>query len=213
MFITFEGGEGCGKSTQARLLRDYLSSIGKEVVLTREPGGTKFAERLREVLLSGSGISDPLTEFLLISAARRDHVINHISPSSKASKVVISDRFIDSSFVYQGYVKGLSFDLIEQLTKISIGEFTPDITILLDIDPKLSITRVKESRGVENYYDKQSIDFHSKIREGFLQLAQKFDQRIKVVDASGSQEVIFQKVKSIISKKTSSYFSNNKLKQ
>lgn len=195
MFITLEGGEGCGKSTQAKLLKKYLEGKGKKVALTREPGGTIFAEKLREVLLSGEGVFDPLTEFLILSAARRDHVINFIKPNLKDGGVVISDRFVDSSFVYQGYLKGLSIDVIECITKLSIDDFMPDITLFLNLDPKVSLKRVEENRQVQNYYDKKDIEFHIKINDSFLDLANKYSDRIKVIDASGSQEEVFNRIK------------------
>ena len=201
MFITFEGGEGCGKSTQAKLLKEYLESKSKKVSLTREPGGTEFAEKLREVLLSGEGVSDPLTEFLLLSVARRDHVINFIKPKLMDGEVVISDRFIDSSFVYQGYLKELSLNVIEQITRLSIGDFMPDITLFLNIDPEISMKRVLENRQVQTYYDKKDISFHTKINDSFLDLAKSYKSRIKVIDAAGSQEEVFERIKNVIDEK------------
>lgn len=198
MFITFEGGEGCGKSTQAKLLKDYLESKGKKVKLTREPGGTTFAEKLREVILSENGITDSLTEFLLLTTARRDHVINFINPALLAGEVVISDRFFDSSFVYQGYLKGLSLDLIESLTFTCIDQVMPQMTIFLNLDPEIGMKRVAETRGAQNYYDKKDLTFHIQVNEAYLDLAKKYKNRFKVIDASGAKEQVFGRIKSLV---------------
>jgi dTMP kinase len=204
MFISFEGGEGCGKSTQAKLLKEYMLSLGESVILTREPGGTDFAEELRKLLLNGKGINDPLTEFLLINTARRDHVINLVNKSLELNQVVISDRFFDSSYVYQGFVKGLPLSLIKEITKLSIGDFEPNITFLLDLDPIVSLGRVRNNnRGEENYYDKKGLSFHMKVREGFLMIAKEFNKRIKIINADQTQEKVFSDILAVL--KNSSY--------
>jgi len=183
MFITFEGMEACGKSTQVKLLSATLESLGIEVVVTREPGGTPFAEALRAILLEGDGVQDPLTEFLLFNAARRDHVTNIIQKALSQNKIVISDRFLDSSLVYQGYVKGLSLDLIKEITKLSIGSCEPDLTILLDIEPELAISRLSNSKRCRNHYDDAGAELFVKIRYGFLELAKSSSGRIVTFSA------------------------------
>lgn len=188
MFISFEGGEGSGKSTQAKLLAEFLQAQGKEVVLTREPGGTETAEAIRSVLLSGKHINDPLTEMLLLSAARRDHVENLIKPALALGKVVISDRFFDSSIIYQSYVKGLDITVLHELIKISIGNFIPDMTFLIDIDVEIGLARIANTRGSQvNHYDNQALEFHQKIRSGFIDLAHQNPQRIMIID--GGQDI------------------------
>jgi dTMP kinase len=184
-FITFEGMEGSGKSTQVNLLKEYLVSQRMEVIVTREPGGTVLAEQIRQILLSGSGIADVITEFLLISAARRDHVENLIKPALAKGKWVICDRFYDSSLVYQGIVKNLDQKIIEKIIKLTLDEFKPDITFLLDIEPQTALARLK-NRGVSNHYDAKGIEFHTAIRQGFLSLAGREPQRIKVVNSENS---------------------------
>ncbi|RZI47224.1 dTMP kinase [Rickettsiales endosymbiont of Peranema trichophorum] len=181
LFVTFEGGEASGKSTQVRILEDILTNLGFDVVVTREPGGTVFAEKLRSILLDGNGVTDPLTEFLLFNAARRDHVVNVIEKAVAQQKVVISDRFLDSSLVYQGYLKGISVDLIHEISRLSIGECTPDLTILLDVDPELARSRLKQSFSHHTHYDKADIQSFTLIREGFLKLAALFPDRIVTI--------------------------------
>lgn len=194
MFISFEGGDGSGKSTQAKLLKAHFESIGKQVILTREPGGTDLAEKLRSIVLSDKGIMDPIIELLVISAARRDHVENLIKPALTEGKIVISDRFFDSSFVYQGYLKGLALSKIEEITKAAIGDFAPQITFLLDLNSKVAIKRVGLRKNI-NFYDAQSIEGFDKIRNGFLELATRYNERIKIIDAAVDEEIIAQQIK------------------
>jgi len=202
-FITFEGCEGSGKSTQAKLLESYFSKHNIFSLLTREPGGTALAEKLRSVLLSGDKITDPLTEFLILSAARRDHVENKIKPALKNNINVICDRFIDSSLAYQGYGKGLSLKKMEDIFDITIDDFTPDITFLIDIDPARALERIFKNRANEqNHYDKMDLAFHSKIRYGFLELANRNQSRIHVLDGSKEPEIIHEEILRILSSST-----------
>lgn len=195
MFITLEGIDGSGKTTQSKKLRDFFIEKGKEVLLTREPGGTIFAEKVRELLLSENGISDPKTEYLLFTAARLDHVNNLIKPALKDNKVVICDRFYDSSLVYQGYLKGLSFEDMDSIYKNCFGNFEPDITFLLDLSPKDAASRITTSRADEsNHYDIIKLDSKEKIRSGFLEISRRNQGRIKVIDASTSERDIFANI-------------------
>lgn len=197
MFITFEGGEGSGKSTQAKLLYQHLLAQGLKVSLTREPGGTELAEKLRALLLTTPGVADPLTEMLMISAARRDHVEQFIKPKLQAGEIVISDRFFDSSCVYQGYVKNLDIQTISTINQLAIGGFQPHHTFLMDIEPQQALQRIKKDGREANYYDQQSLAFHRKIRDGFLQLAHQNKSRIHVIKAEGNIEEIAAKVVAI----------------
>ena len=181
-FISFEGGEGCGKSTQIRMLADYLKSHGRDVVLTREPGGSAGAEKIRELLLSERKNFSAKNEVLLNFAARLDHIENLIAPALAVGKTVLSDRFLDSTYIYQGVAQGVALDFIEQVRALVIGDFTPDLTILLDIDPQIALARAK-ARGDANHFEAMDLSFHIKIREGFLALAAANPRRFVVIAA------------------------------
>lgn len=190
MFITFEGGEGSGKSTQAKLLAEHFKKSGKEVILTREPGGTELAEQIRNLLLGNKEINDPMTELLLLTAARKNHIQNLILPALNEGKIVISDRFLDSTIVYQGYVKKLDIEKIEKISQIAFDGFSPDITFLIDIDPVIGKERIAKNRTETNHYDQKSIDFHTKIREAYLAIAKQNQARIKLIDGSKSLDEV-----------------------
>lgn len=198
LFITFEGGEGSGKSTQAKLLYQYFLQKNIPVHLTREPGGTALAEKLRTIMLQSPGVKDPLTEMLIISAARRDHVEQFIKPKLEEGEIVISDRFFDSSYVYQGYVKQLDLDMLKQINALAIGNFEPDCTFLLDIDPQYALKRISSDEREVNHYDQQSLDFHHAIRNGFLEVAKTFKHRVQMIDAREKVEAINEKIISIV---------------
>ena len=194
MFITFEGGEGSGKSTQAKLLTEHLRNSGKDVLLTREPGGTELAEQIRNLLLGNKEITDPMTELLLLTAARKNHIQNLIIPALKEGKVVISDRFLDSTIVYQGYVKKLEIDKIIKISEIAFEGFSPDITFLIDIDPIIGKERIAKNRSETNHYDQKNIEFHQNIRESYLKIAKDHQNRIKLIDGSMSLEQVSLKI-------------------
>ena len=197
-FITFEGGEGSGKSTQSKILAEYLKSQGHEVVITREPGGTKNAEEIRKLLINGAVNKwDGMTEVLLNFAARNEHIKNLIKPALDAGKWVISDRFFDSTIVYQGYGQGQDISKIHELIKLVVGDIIPDLTILMDYDPEKGVARA-QSRGDHNRYEKMGLDFHQKIRNGFLEIAKHNPQRIKVINSDQSIESISQQIKDLI---------------
>jgi dTMP kinase len=193
-FITFEGCEGSGKSTQAKLLKEHLEKLSHKVILTREPGGTELAEEIRKVILSGNKIEDTLTEFLLISAARRDHVLNKIKPALADGNFVICDRFFDSSLAYQGFARGLDLELMQSVKNLTIDGFQPDITFLIDIEPSLALERIQKFRSDNNHYDAMGINFHNSVRNGFLELAEQNPNRICVVDGNKSQEEVFETI-------------------
>jgi dTMP kinase len=193
-FITFEGCEGSGKSTQAKLLKEHLGRLGHKVILTREPGGTELAEEIRKVILSGNRIEDTLTEFLLISAARRDHMLNKIKPALADGSFVICDRFFDSSLAYQGFARGLDLELMQSIKTLTIDGFQPDITFLIDIEPSLALERIQKFRSDNNHYDAMGINFHNSVRNGFLELAEQNPNRICVIDGNKSQEEVFETI-------------------
>ncbi|WP_236870486.1 dTMP kinase [Candidatus Bandiella numerosa] len=183
-FITFEGCDFCGKSTQIQLLKEHFEINNKKVFLTREPGGTELAEKIRELILSFKEITDPLTECLLISAARKDHVDNLIKKKLQQGYYVLSDRFYDSSICYQGYYKGLDTNILKTIKELIIGKFEPDLTFLIDI-PEDEIEKRKGTKRVNNnIYDTKSKDFYKIIRSGYLKIAHHDNDRIFVIDGN-----------------------------
>lgn len=186
MFITFEGGDGSGKTTQAKILVEELQKAGIDAVFTREPGGTELAERVRGLLLEHGGVEHPLTEFLLLTAARYDHVERLIKPKLKAGSIVVCDRFFDSSIAYQGYTKGLDISLMRKLHGDVFGDFKPQLTFLIDIDPKLGLVRITKGRE-SNHYDAKDLDFHYRVQEALLECARTEPERFKIID--GNQEL------------------------
>jgi dTMP kinase len=187
-FITFEGGEGAGKTTQATLLAEALEKAGVETLLTREPGGTFGAEAIRDLVLEGTSDRwSGMTELLLMYAARIDHVEKLIKPALQRGVWVISDRFADSSMAYQGYARGLGAAGVKAVHEAVMGGFEPDLTILFDMDPVLAQKRV-ETRG-ENLtrFDAESLGFHKTLRSAFLEIAAENPNRVQTVDADGTR--------------------------
>lgn len=194
MFISFEGIDGSGKSTQARMLTESLRARGHDVVLTREPGGSPGAEEIRRLVLEG----DPdrwsaHTEILLFTAARRDHLERVIEPALAAGKVVICDRFADSTRMYQGLSRGDLRALVDQLHALMIAR-EPDLTILIDIDPTTGLARAKGRQGSEERFEDFGLGLQQKMRAGFLDLAREFAPRFAVIDGARASEIIAQDV-------------------
>ena len=190
-FITLEGGEGAGKSTQIRLLADALTACGKNVVVTREPGGSKGAEEIRALLVSGeTGRWGPVTEALLHTAARRDHLERTVWPALDAGSWVICDRFFDSTMAYQGYGLGLGRDLIGALQITALGDFRPDLTLILDLPVEAGLARANARRGGEDRYERMDLDFHRRLRDGFLDIARREPDRCAVIDAAHPVEAV-----------------------
>ena len=195
LLITFEGGEGSGKSTQSQILYDTLIEKGFEVTKTREPGGTKFAEIIREILVQGeSNKIDNISELFLFAAARTDHVQKVIKKSLKDNKIIICDRFIDSTLAYQGYAGNLDLDIVKEVNKISIGEIYPDITFIFDIDPTQGIERALEENNKETRFEEKDIMYHKKIRDGYLSIARDNAQRCVVINGADDIEQISKKI-------------------
>ncbi|NOD48445.1 MULTISPECIES: dTMP kinase [unclassified Ruegeria] len=198
LFLTFEGIDGSGKSTQARMLADQLRLQGHEVVLTREPGGSPGAEEIRRLVLEG----DPdrwsaETELLLFTAARRDHLERTIEPALAAGKVVICDRFADSTRMYQGLSRGDLRSLVDQLHNLMIGR-EPDMTLLIDMDPETGLSRAKGRQGTEERFEDFGPDLQKKMRAGFLALADEFSDRFRVVDGNRDVDSVAQDVTDIV---------------
>lgn len=196
-FISFEGVEGSGKSSQSKKLYDFLVSKKIDTILTREPGGTKAGELIREILISEKIEKlEAKSELLLNFAARLEHVEKLIKPALKDNKIVISDRFFDSTYAYQGTAFGLDLELIKQINQITIDNFAPQITFLIDVAIEISFARIK-NRSDNNRYEKLGFDFHQKVRAGFLELA-KNNKRIVVIDGSKSEEEVFNEIISFL---------------
>jgi len=181
MFITFEGGEGCGKSTHAKLLKEYLESLGKEVILTKEPGGTRLGMIIREALLDNELSMEILSEIFLFCADRVEHVEKIIRPALSAGKIVICDRFIDSTIAYQLGGRALPEDMVRYVNWISSKGLMPDITFLLDIVVEEGLKRTAE-RGAMNRFEKEILAFHERVRDKYLEIAAESRDRIKVID-------------------------------
>lgn len=191
MFITFEGIEGCGKSTQARLTCDWLRSFNLPVILTREPGGTETGEKIRSILLDPSSKVSPITEAFLYLAARSQLVNQIIKPALASQKIVLCDRFSDSFIAYQGYGRGLDIELLEKLNIAATGGIVPDLTFLFDLPVEVAFTRLHEHDRIEQ----ESSHFHERVRQGFLEIARRHPGRIRVIDATQSVEMVFEQVK------------------
>ena len=192
LFITFEGGEGCGKTTQIQKLAHHIKRItSTSFVVTREPGGAPAAELIRRILVTGDVKTwRPATEGLLMSAARHEHVEQIIRPALARNKLVISDRFVDSTIVYQGIVGGVSADDISAMNKISCGDIYPDVTIILDIDSQIGLARANSRGGGEGRFEAKGHAYHEKVRSGFLEIAANAPSRCVVVDADRSTDAI-----------------------
>jgi len=199
VFISFEGIEGTGKSTQAKLLAEYLREKGYSVIQTMEPGGTQISLKIRELLLSlDSRGMDCVTELLLYNAARVQHTKEVIEPALERGDIVITDRFSDSTVAYQGYARGIDLQLIDALDMIATRKLRPDITILLDIDVKTGLAR-NTALNKSDRLELEDISFHEKVRKGFIRIATGEPGRIKVIDCSESLEGVHQRVVKILS--------------
>ena len=189
-FITFEGVEGAGKTTQAERL---ATALGPDVVLTREPGGTPIAERIRDIFLTSDGITT-MTELLLLAAARAQHVDELIRPALEAHKIVICDRFTDATFAYQGYRGGIDLALIHQLNRVATGGLTPDITFILDLPPEIGLQRQQRDETHRDRLEREPLERHRKVREGYLSAAKADPDRVKVIDAAQSPDTVHKAI-------------------
>ena len=200
-FLSFEGIDGSGKSTQARLLAETLRATGREVVLTREPGGSPGAEEIRKLLLEGDGDRwSPQTEVLLFTAARRDHLERTIEPALARGAVVICDRFADSTRMYQG-LRGQDLRAaVDTLHELMIGR-EPDLTLLIDIDPETGLNRALSRGGGEARFESFGLDLQQRMRQGFLSLAEAFPARIAVVDGNGDEAAVSERVAQIVTER------------
>lgn len=201
-FITFEGGEGGGKSTQIALLDHALRTAGKETLLTREPGGVPGAEEIRALLVKGDvNRWTAETEALLNYAARAEHLDKAIRPALDAGKWVLCDRFADSTRAYQGYGHGLAMDWIERLNALVVGDFTPDLTLILDLPVDVGLARATDGGGGEDRYEQMDTSFHERLRRGFLDIAAGAPERCVVIDAAQSLDDVSAAVHRAVSRR------------
>ena len=197
-FITIDGVEGAGKSTQIKFICDYLQAKGINVVLTREPGGTDLGEKIRELLLSTQTQSmHNDSELLLMFAARNEHIHHKIMPALERGDWVLSDRFTDASYAYQGGGRGLDIERIEQLEYWVLGDFAPDMTLLLDIPVEQGMSRV-ESRGEKDRIELEKMDFFQRVRQAYIDRSEKYPDRIKLIDSSKEREHTSQQIQQIL---------------
>ncbi|MFY9210044.1 MAG: dTMP kinase [Aestuariivita sp.] len=198
LFITFEGIDGSGKSTQARLLADDLRSSGHDVILTREPGGSPGAEEIRALVLEGATDRwSPETEILLFTAARRDHLERVINPALARGQIVICDRFADSTRMYQGLSRGDLRAMVDQLHRLMIAK-EPDLTLLIDMEPGLGLDRALSRKGSEERFEEFGEDLQKRMRAGFLDLAAEFPERFRVIDGAREIEAVARDVRDIV---------------
>ncbi len=205
-FITLEGGEGAGKSTQQRRLAAWLRAGGLEVVETREPGGSPGAEEIRRLLVTGdAGRWDPMTEALLIFAARRDHLSQTIQPALARGAWVVCDRFVDSTMAYQGYAQGLGRDAVETLYRLVVGDLKPDLTLVLDIAIDEGLRRAQARNGAaahgEDRYEQMDRGFHERLRAGFHDIVAREPQRCVLIDAAGDADAVAARVAAAVSER------------
>jgi len=207
IFITLEGGEGTGKSTQIKLLHQALAASGVDAIMTREPGGTDQAERIRNLLIQrDAGNFDALTEALLMMSARREHLVNKIWPSLDKGQWVISDRFADSTRAFQGYGMGLDQAMIDKIYELIAGNFHPDLTFIFDIDPALGLSRsnkqlaatANKTESTEDRYERMGLPFHTRLRNGFLDIAKRFSGRCVIIDATQDIQAIHRQILKVI---------------
>lgn len=205
-FISLEGGEGAGKSTQIKMLKGWLEGLGVKVCLTREPGGSSSAEQIRELLVTGDADRwTPMTEALLMAASRAEHVERTIKPALEAGQWVLCDRFFDSSIAYQGAGRSLGVDKIGNLQRIAIGDFAPDLTVILDLPVEIGLARAVAREGgkavSEDRFESLSITFHETLRAAFLRIAESEPTRCQVVDANRTPDDLQKEVKRVISER------------
>src|SRR4051812_21038858 len=201
-FITLEGGEGTGKSTQIKRLAASLEAKGIKVLATREPGGSPGAEEIRKLMVEGEpGRWDAITETLLAYAARADHVARTIGPALVAGSWVISDRFSDSTFAYQGVGRGVPRETIRRIDSAVLDDFSPDLTLVLDLDVSLGLKRATARGASENRFEKFGVEFHEKLHQAFLDIARRYPERCRVIDAGGSEGEVAEAILAAVSRR------------
>ncbi len=198
-FITFEGPEGSGKTSVIKAVKEYLSNEGYDILTTREPGGIKIAEKIRDIILDKENTEmNAHTEALLFAASRSQHFSEKIIPALQEGKIILCDRFIDSSLAYQGHARELGIDEVYQINKFAIGEHMPDLTIFIDVPPEVGLNRVFSNTRKIDRLDLETIEFHQKVYQGYMILANKFVDRFVVVDGTNPVETVIEDTIQII---------------
>ncbi|MDL0437285.1 MULTISPECIES: dTMP kinase [unclassified Niallia] len=200
IFITMEGPEGAGKTTILEMLYKHYKDKGIKIVKTREPGGIRIAEKIREIILNPDHTEmDGKTEALLYAAARRQHLVEKVIPALAEGSIVLSDRFIDSSLAYQGYARGIGIEEIWKINEFAIGGVMPDLTLYFDLDPELGLARINKSNEREiNRLDLEQLDFHKRVQAGYYKVIEKFPERLHKLEASQSIEDVFEQAQQAI---------------
>ena len=198
-FITIEGCEGSGKTSIIKLICEEFEKKGIPYLSTREPGGSKISEQIRNVILNVDNTKmDYMTEALLYAASRRQHLEEIVKPALNNDKVVICDRYLDSSLAYQGYARGLGIEEVYNINMYATSGFLPDLTIYIDIPVEVGLERIKDNNRDVNRLDLEKVAFHNKVREGYLEIAKMYPERIKVVDGNATLEEVFKRVKKVL---------------
>jgi len=205
MFISFEGIEGSGKTTQIQRVCDHLRQKGHDVIVTREPGGSNIGRQIRSILLDSKNKGlNPLSELLLYMADRAQHLDEIVKPGLSSGKVVLCDRYYDATVAYQGYARGLDIDLITQLHGLAFADYKPELTFLLDLPPETGLGRAwrqienGQRTGTETRFEEEALSFHGRVRDGYLALARREHRRFKIIDASGPQERVEKEILAVL---------------
>jgi dTMP kinase len=206
MFITLEGIEGCGKTTQINYLNSYFENRGRPCMVTREPGGTAIGKKIRSILLNPSSKDMvPKAELLLYMADRAQHIASLVKPCLAAGKVVLCDRYFDATVVYQGFARGLDTRFIRELHRLILEDFKPDITLLLDLSPRIGLARAWKQldngarSSIESRFEEEALSFHEKVRAGYLELARLEPERFRTIDASGDEKQVQKDIRAALS--------------
>ena len=205
-FITFEGGEGAGKTTQIKQLTAWLQEQGKTIINTREPGGTPGAEDIRNLIVRPRDYQwDAETDALLLMAARRDHLVHKIWPALERGEWVLSDRFVESTYAYQCFGRGMAMDKARDLYRFIAGDFTPDVTFILDVDPRVGLDRVMAGTTDRNHaelrFENYDFSFHEKLRAGYHEMAKQAPQQFVIIDAAGDRETVQAQLRAEVQKR------------
>jgi dTMP kinase len=199
VFITFEGNDGSGKSTVIERIAEELKKNGREVILTREPGGIKISEQIRQIILDKNNSEmDSRTEALLYAASRRQHVFEKIRPALEKGNIVLCDRFIDSSLAYQGYARGIGIDEVYNLNLFATGGLLPDLTIYIEINPEVGFSRMKQNSRELDRLELESISFHKAVHEGYRLIADRFKDRIVTINGEKTPQEVIEEAKEVV---------------
>lgn len=199
LFITFEGNDGSGKSSALQTVKQELLELGYDVIYTREPGGSPIAEKIREVILDKENVGmDPKTEALLYAASRREHIVKTILPALEAGKVILCDRFLDSSLAYQGYSRDLGFENVLEMNQFATEGLYPDLTILVCTRPEIGMSRIKKDERDMDRLELEKMTFHNKVYDGYIALSEKFKDRIVVINGEQTKEQVLSDVKNVL---------------